>query len=58
MDENGNPFVVRKSGSNTIASNEIDGISGATLTGNKLNYIFKVLKQNLEMHKGEIHVGQ
>ena len=55
----GTPFIIRRPGAGTTAANEIDGISGATLTGNKLNTIFKTLKDKIvKINKEELNVGQ
>ncbi|MEI6873517.1 MAG: FMN-binding protein [Spirochaetota bacterium] len=55
----GAPFTIRRPGAGTKAANEIDGISGATLTGNKLNTIFKTLKDKIvKINKEELNVGQ
>jgi Na+-transporting NADH:ubiquinone oxidoreductase subunit C len=52
-------FKVARPGAGTTKENEIDGISGATLTGNKLNYIFKVLKDRVvKINKEDLHVGK
>ena len=55
----GEVFRVARPGAGTTKPNEIDGISGATLTGNKLNTIFKTLKDKIvKINKEELHVGQ
>jgi len=59
-DADGKPgFYVRRAGSSISAPNEIDGISGATLTGNKLTVILNDLIAKIEkIHKEDLHVGQ
>ena len=59
-DANGKPgFYVRRAGATITAPDEIDGISGATLTGNKLTVILNDLIAKIEkINKGDLHVGQ
>jgi Na+-transporting NADH:ubiquinone oxidoreductase subunit C len=55
----GLPFKIARPGAGTTKPNEIDGISGSTLTGNKLNQTFKTLKDKiLKLNKEELNVGQ
>ena len=60
VDANDQPgFKILRFGMGASAPNEIDGISGATLTGNKLMVILDGLsKKIVKINKEELHVGQ
>lgn len=58
-DANGQPgFKILRFGKTATAQNEIDGISGATLTGNKLTVILDNLSKRIVKNKEAINVGQ